>query len=1027
MTTAIIHLSDFHHVVGQFENHSVVVEALFADLKRQLEQINAKRVYLVFSGDIAQAGGSPEQYTNFKNIYHERLCAVGIPKEQRICVPGNHDLSQDRVSKDYVLHEGVISQNLDEVKFNDFILGTPNVLTEKFEAYIDFETDFAKYGLGKNGITGAGWDLTDHIGVYCVNTSLCSSGGIFKDGTAVPDKGRLCIDTRSLHAWLQTSKTKWKILVMHHPLHWLSESSRKELAVLLKKNFTLRLYGHEHEQEKLHSLDTGKSLVECCAPALFSKKSDQLGYSIVTIDKELGPLELIYRQWTKHQTFVSGVDFANSDSGKVLFQTSPLQQLQPLNVKGQDPVLKYFCKKLDDALVSFSGQPRVWVEPIIKTKPEVERDEASIEPVDLSELVAKPVSTIIYALPQFGLTCLAHYLVREAWKNRGALWLYFDVNELKPGTIKAAVAIELLEVMRTHSEVKCLVLDSVSLTTKDSWKIVGRFIEHFPGIPIICMYTLEPVSFSGEQLLAPELPIKFQSLYLWTLSRSLIRGMISEYNDQIQVGEDNLVITKIVADLEMLNLHRTPLNCLTLLKVSEVDFDESPVNRSEMIKRVLFLLFNVDSIPTYIARPDLKDCEFVLGYFCETLLKRNTYTFSRVHFLNVLQQCCREGLIDLEVHVVFDVLSANNILVPRDGQFTFKFTFWIYYFAAVRMHHDKLFASFMLSEFRYANIPELIEFYTGIDRQRGDALEILTQDLSNIRLQVEEKCGLPKNMDPYRFAQWNPSEIDLEKMKNEIEDGVRESNLPSEIKDRFADQGYDPKRPYDQSVNLLTEQSVVALMQALRAASKALRNSDYVVPASKRALLEEILKCWEQLTMVLLVVMPILADKGQATFDGASFVLDGDFGSTMKERVLKILMEIPGNVVKWSRDDLHSQKMGPLFLDVFSKEHIELRKHVLALLLISQRPRGWREAIQAYISSIPKNSFYLLDVYRTLRTQYRFRYVSNATLKDIEYLIRMTATKHVTGAKEPGVKLIKKIIDKLTGEPVIPEREVPLI
>lgn len=1025
MTTAIIHLSDFHNVVGRSENHSVVVSALFLDLQRQLEQINAQNVFMAFSGDIAQAGGKTEQYKDFKAAFHERLCAIGIPKERRICVPGNHDLSQEKVMSDFVLHEGVVSQNLNEEKFNDFVLKAPNVLTEKFAAYTAFEADFAQYGLGGDRVTGAGWDLTDEIGVYCINTSLCSSGGLLKDGREVPDKGRLRIDTRSLHAWVQTSKTKWKVLVMHHPLHWLAESSQKELRVLLNKYFALRLYGHEHEQDKLHSINAGKSLVECCAPALFSKKSDQLGYSIVTIDKKLGPRELAYRQWTKHQTFVSGVDFSNNDSGKVIFHTNSLQQLQPAIVQGQDLVLKYFCKKLDNALVSFSGQPRVWVQPIVKTKPEVERDEASIDPVDLDELVAKPVSSLIHALPQFGLTCLAHYLVKKAWEKRGDLWLYFDANELKPGTVKDATARELSEVGLAHSEVKCVVVDSVSSSTKDAWKIVARLIDHFPEIPIICMHTLDPATIRGQQLIAPELPIKFQSLYLWTLSRSLIREIVSEYNDQRQVGDDNVVIAKIVADLEMLNLHRTPLNCLTLLKVSEVDFDESPVNRSEMIKRVLFLLFNVDSLPTYKARPDLKDCEFVLGYFCETLLKGNVYTFSRAQFLSVLQQCCRERFIDLEVHVVFDVLSANNILVARDGQFAFKFAFWIYYFAALRMHHDETFATFILSEFRYANLPELIEFYTGIDRQREDALKVLTQDLTKIRLEVEEKCGLPKNMDPYRLAQWTPSEIAVEKMKAEIEEGVRDSNLPSEIKDRFADQGYDLKRPYDQSVNILAEQSVTCLMQTLRAASKALRNSDYVAPASKRALLEEILRCWEQLTMVLLVVMPVLADKGRATFDGANFVLEGDFGSTMKERVLGILIEIPGNVVKWSRDDLHSQKMGPLFLDVFSKESVEIRKHELALLLISQKPRGWREAIQAYISSIQKNSFYLLDVYRTLRTQYRFSYVSNATLKDIEYLIRMAITKHVTGAKEPGVKLIQKTIPGLSGEPVIPPREVP--
>lgn len=1024
MTTAIIHLSDFHNIVGRYEGQRIVVDSLFLDLKKQIKEVGAGNLFLAFSGDIAQKGDDKNQYDDFLSIFNERLNDLGIPHANRICTPGNHDLSQTYVNENFILHEGVVSQNHTEERFNDFVLKAPNVLTEKFGAYREFEKKFAQFGVGLKESTGAGWNITEEIGVYCLNTAICSSGGLIKDGKAIPDKGRLQIDTRSIHAWLQKTTSKWRLLVMHHPMNWLVESSQRELKALLNR-FSVILHGHEHEQANVHLINSGKSQIQCFAPALYSNKADRLGYAIVLINKNEGPTEIIYRQWTKHQTFVAGVDFANDDSGKIFVNRINKIELNEIVSQSSDSVLKYFNKRLKDSLISFPGQPAVWVSPVVKTAPEVERDEASIETVDLSDLIRNPVSSAIHSLPQFGLTCLAHFIIKEAWEKNRDLWLYFDSKELKPSTIKNATALELIEVGLTHSDVKCIVIDSISSTTKDAWKIVSKLVDHFPGIPVICMHTMEPSSLSNEQLATQGITIKFKSLYLWALSRSLIRRIVTDYNDQCQVGDENSIIERISADLEMLNIHRTPLNCLTLLKVAEYDFDDSPVNRSEMIKRVLFLLFNVDNLPSYKARPDLKDCEFVLGYFCETLLKTNIYSFSRSHFLGILDKCCKERFIDLEVQVVFDVLSMNNIIIMRDNVFEFRFSFWIYYFAALRMHHDRSFAQFILDDFRYSSMPELIEFYTGIDRQRDDALTVLTGDLERLRLQVEEKCGFPKNMDPYRLAQWTPSAAALEQMKTEIEAGVRKSNLPAEIKDRFADQGYDPTRPYNQSISTFAEQSVSCLMQTLRAASKALRNSDYVAPNMKRALLEEILKCWEQLTMVLLVVLPILAEKGEAVFDGTAFVLDGSFGATTQERLLGVLVEIPNNVVRWSRDDLHSQKMGPLFIDVFEKETVELRKHELALLLISQRPRNWNEAIQEYIAKIQKNSFYLLDVYRALRTQYRYSYASSTNLKEIEHLIRMAMTKHVTGAKEPGVELIRKTIPKLIGgEAVIPPREV---
>lgn len=1022
MTVTIVHLSDFHNVVGRAEGHAIVVEELFVDLKAQLQSVAANKVFLAFSGDIAQAGHSEPQYTDFINTFDKRLNELDIPKNRRICVPGNHDLSTDHVNKNLILHEGVVSQNLAEEDFNNFVLNSPNVLSQKFATYLAFEEQFCTFGVGAT--LGAGWNLTKDVAVYCLNTALCSSGGISKAGVAIRDKGRLNIDTRTLHNWLQKCTAKWKVLVMHHPLPWLTETAQRELKVILEKSFSLRLYGHEHEQSNLYSISNGKLLIECCAPALYSSKHDQLGYSILTIDEVIGPKELTYRQWTNKRSFVSGVAFSNTDDGKINFQLPAIVSKTTSVVQHHDPVLKHFCKRLDRALVSYSGQPRIWVEPILKTKPEIERDENSIDPVDIFSLLTNPVSSLVHGLPQFGLTCLSHYLVKSAWDRLGDLWLYFDASDLKPGTVKESTAKELIEVGLTHSQVKCIIIDSISSSTKDAWKIVKKLSEHFPGIPVICMYTVDSTTLDSIQQTHPDIGFTFQSLYLWTLSRDLIRKIVTEYNDHLEIGDNNIVITKIVADLEMLNLHRTALNCLTLLKVSEIDFDASPVNRSEMIKRVLFLLFNAHAIPSYKTRPDLKDCEFVLGFFCASLLDKNIFTFSRDYFIDALQKCCKDRYIDLEVQIVFDILNVNNILVMRDGRFAFKFSFWIYYFAAVRMYSEPSFAIHILNNFNYARMPEVIEFYTGIDRQREDALKSLTNDLQQIRLQIEEKCGFPKNMDPYRLAQWKPSDDSLAKMKMEIGEGIQDSNLPSEIKDHFADRGYDPKRPYDQSISMLAEQTISCLTQTIRAASKALRNSDYVAPMHKRALLEEILKCWEQLSMVLLVITPVLAEKGQAVFEGANFILDGNFGSTTAERMLSVLMEIPRNVVEWSRDDLHSQKMGPLFLDVFSKEKVDLRKHELALLLIAQKPKGWRDAIHDYISSIDKNSFYLLGVYRALRTQYRYSYVGVKTLNDIKYLIQMSITKHVTGAKDPGIKLIEKTMPQLIGDPVIPPREV---
>ena len=111
------------------------------------------------------------------------------------------------------------------------------------------------------------------------------------------------------------------------------------------------------------------------------------------------------------------------------------------------------------------------------------------------------------------------------------------------------------------------------------------------------------------------------------------------------------------------------------------------------------------------------------------------------------------------------------------------------------MHHEPEFANYILQDMRYISYPEIIEFYTGIDRKREDALKILIDDIQDLCDTVEQKCGFPKDLNPYKFGQWKPSQESIEKMRDELSKGVKESNLPDFIKDQYADSTYDKLAP----------------------------------------------------------------------------------------------------------------------------------------------------------------------------------------------------------------------------------------
>lgn len=500
--------------------------------------------------------------------------------------------------------------------------------------------------------------------------------------------------------------------------------------------------------------------------------------------------------------------------------------------------------RLEEALVSFADQPIIWVDPVLsRTNDIAANPNTNFENrVKLGELIENPSSLFVKAPPQFGLTCLAHKLVLEAWKS-GSPWVYLDSREVKAHHMDKAVQSAASELGWRLEDVKCIVLDSWNAFDSKAFKKLKTLCTTHPNVPIIVMNTIDDSKFRVLGQETERIDRQFSVLHLLALPRTQLRKVVSRYNQVREIGDEDVVLEKIVADLNSLNIHRTPLNCITLLRVAEKDFDESPVNRTKMLEMVLFVLFNMDGLPTHASRLDLKDCEFLLGRLCEGMIRDSAYHFSREHFIAALQGFVREKLIELDVEKLFDVLHANHIVVRQDAGFAFRASSWIAYFGAKRMHLDPAFCSYVFDSNKYTTMPEIIEFYTGIDRNRSDALTILCRDLRATRTTVSAKLGLPNAMIPYDHLQWLPTEEQLSSIQASINEGVQSSGLPDELKDQHADNAYNQIRPYNQSIQEFLEQySVYNLVQRIRASSRALRNSDYASPDLKREMLGELLE-----------------------------------------------------------------------------------------------------------------------------------------------------------------------------------------
>ena len=238
MKHTFLHLSDLHYRAGWPEGIDLVWRAFCADLATQISHYD--NPYLVFSGDLVLAGGTENQYSDFATNISAKLHSH-ISRDRIICVPGNHDISQQALRSFATLQMCALDALTSETLFNDHVPQLSDMFFRpKLKDYVAAEADFAKYGCCQTTLGGAGWDLANGIGIYCLNTALCSYAHS-KDtqGAAISDKNKLMIDTRVMQQWLQQTTSTIRILVMHHPIEWLTPWANSELDTIIANDFLI--------------------------------------------------------------------------------------------------------------------------------------------------------------------------------------------------------------------------------------------------------------------------------------------------------------------------------------------------------------------------------------------------------------------------------------------------------------------------------------------------------------------------------------------------------------------------------------------------------------------------------------------------------------------------------------------------------------------------------------------------------------------------------------------------------------------
>ena len=242
----ILHIGDLHYRKGkkfQFDQNNII-DKLIENLRKREEDIE----FVFFTGDLVNSGTDMEDFPAAHELLFNRLTNdLKIPKENIFICAGNHDINRNGCSKaliEYFDKNVKTNDDLENYCLTDSIDLKNSFLPLKhfynyqekhFISTNDHRTNF--FTAHKRMTCGVS------IGVVTLNSSWLSSG--FRE-----DQSQLLIPLSAIKQALEIIKDcTIKILLIHHPLHWLKEKNYVAVEDLIHRSFNLMFSGHTHKEK----------------------------------------------------------------------------------------------------------------------------------------------------------------------------------------------------------------------------------------------------------------------------------------------------------------------------------------------------------------------------------------------------------------------------------------------------------------------------------------------------------------------------------------------------------------------------------------------------------------------------------------------------------------------------------------------------------------------------------------------------------------------------------------------------------
>lgn len=1023
----ILHLSDLHFAKSKESDIKIVKDALFDDLELLKNSEGISPDIVLFTGDMVQAGNDDEFTYTFDYFFKSLLSKLNLEKDFLIVSPGNHDIQTKEV--DEIIESGLSLNLTDKKSLNKFLDEniSKKYYFERLNNFDRFKKDIqSKYCTNSNELYSS-YIIEikgKKIGISNLNSSWRATG---KPNDQ--DYGKLLIGERQVDSSFNDIKNSdIKIALAHHPTQSLSEFERLDIRRTLLSKFDYLFFGHTHEPSPELIENQNKTIISN-GGCLYSSREYFNGYTYISIDLTTLKIRILVREYfdnrrvfDKALSYISNGERIYDLGDKLKTDYSILASSDILSLK------QFYVATINKKLLTSANRSQapkeideIFVKPPLSYEAEIQAVSKSEKTqfIDIDKLINERKNLLIIGKRESGKSTLIDYIGKKYFENSDPLKtkVPFQINYRNMSSGGNQIlkemhgfyidANEKLDVTGLLKDGKCTILfDDFAFIGQKKFQMLSKFLEDNNKNTFI--FAIDENFYQALNMEdIPDLGIDIEKIYLHSFSVNDARSLTKNWFKYDTIDIDSLLV-KTLRTISKINLPRTPVILSIFLWILEKEEDFRPINKASLLERFIDLLLEKFSTSEIrYAKIDYRIKIHFLSHIAKLMVEKNNYVMTEFELEKETINYFESRGLKASVSELIIFFIKKGIFAKFDDLLFFKYKCFCEYFIAKQMMEDTAFYDEILKEENYLAYDEEINYLTGLDRNKKDLLEILSDRVQKSfqYYQIDIELNLFDKLTIDRSPLENQE-------KEKIKERLKECNLGEKQRDNVLDGLYPCASKDGRSIRKLKYNEYKAcLLNNLVLYSKVIRNCELIDDKEiKKYHLNENITGWSKFILLTISLSRDTLSKTKI-FDQKSGKVILDLSDPENQHILNwtVSIMVPLCVYNFIQESISTEKLENIISDCIGPQQPTIINFLLNFLYIDLQLPGYIDRIKLLIKDHAKKKYYLELIYQKLGLFFMVKPLERKEVDEIAELIADTYTRIRPITIDQKNKIIKDI------------------